>query len=167
MTDKKKRKPANKSNVKANTSRKNNTQQNGSKMQRVKSRVLSTLWSFFWKGTIAAIFLVAIYIIYLDAKISRQFEGNKWELPVQVYARSMQFFPDQFLNEDEVLWELKRLNYSRVNRISVPVNISFKPHNHHHRRAFEFYDGPEVARIFTLNFAGKKLANIVDNQGRA
>ena len=77
MTDKKKRKPANKSNVKANTSRKNNTQQNGSKMQRVKSRVLSTLWSFFWKGTIAAIFLVAIYIIYLDAKISRQFEGNK------------------------------------------------------------------------------------------
>ncbi|ASD66148.1 penicillin-binding protein 1B [Pseudoalteromonas piscicida] len=167
MTDKKKRTPAKKSNVKANTSRKNNTQQNGSKMQRVKSRILSTLWSFFWKGTIAAIFLVAIYIIYLDAKISRQFEGNKWELPVQVYARSMQFFPDQFLNEDEVLWELKRLNYSRVNRISRTGQYIVQGRTITiHRRAFEFYDGPEAARIFTLNFAGKKLANIVDNQGR-
>ncbi|MEJ6475131.1 penicillin-binding protein 1B [Pseudoalteromonas piscicida] len=167
MTDKKKKTPTKKSNVKASTSRKNNTQKNVSKVQRVKSRVLSTLWSLFWKGTIATIFVVAIYVIYLDAKISRQFEGNKWELPVQVYARAMQFFPDQFLNEEEVLWELKRLNYSRVNRISKTGQYTVQGRTITiHRRAFEFYDGPESARIFTLNFGGKKLASIVDNQGR-
>lgn len=113
------------------------------------------------------IFVVAMYVIYLDAKISRQFEGNKWELPVQVYARAMQFFPDQYLNEKEVLWELKRLNYSRVNRISRTGQYTVQGRTITiHRRAFEFYDGPENARIFTLNFASKKLASIVDNQGR-
>ena len=42
-------------------------------------------------------------LINLAAKITRQFEGNKWQLPAQVYARSMTFFPGQFLSEQEVL----------------------------------------------------------------
>ncbi|RRS10239.1 penicillin-binding protein 1B [Pseudoalteromonas sp. J010] len=167
MTDKKKTTPTKKSNVKASTSRKKKTQPASTKMQKVKRKILSATWSFVWKGTVAMIFVVAMYVIYLDAKISRQFEGNKWELPVQVYARAMQFFPDQYLNEKEVLWELKRLNYSRVNRISRTGQYTVQGRTITiHRRAFEFYDGPENARIFTLNFASKKLASIVDNQGR-
>ena len=168
MTDKNNRNSKKKPSSKAKTPRKKTSKQTTpSRLQRAKSRALGAIWSFCWKGSIAALFLVAIYVIYLDAKISRQFEGNKWELPVQVYARAMAFSPDQFLNEDEVLWELERLNYSLVNRISRTGQYTVQGRTITiYRRAFEFYDGPETAQIFTLNFAGKKLASIVAADGR-
>ncbi|AZZ97204.1 penicillin-binding protein 1B [Pseudoalteromonas sp. R3] len=130
-------------------------------------RVLSTLWSLCWKLSLAMVFAVAGYVVYLDAKVSRQFEGNKWQLPVQVYARAMSFYPDQYLAEQEVIWELERLNYSRVNRIKHTGQFVVQGRTITvYRRTFEFHDGVEQARIFTLNFAGKKLASIVNEQGR-
>ncbi|OCQ20570.1 penicillin-binding protein 1B [Pseudoalteromonas luteoviolacea] len=132
-----------------------------------KSRLLSALWSLFWKGGLAVCCAIALYIIYLDAKVSKQFEGNKWQLPVQVYARAMTFHPDQYLSENEVVWELERLNYSRVNRIKRTGQYLVQGRTITvYRRTFEFYEGEEGATKFTLNFAGKKLASIVDEGGR-
>ncbi|MFC3031151.1 penicillin-binding protein 1B [Pseudoalteromonas fenneropenaei] len=133
----------------------------------LKQRVFRALWSFVWKSMLATLIAVGLYVIYLDAKVSRQFEGNKWQLPVQVYARAMGFYPDQYLSEQEVLWELNRLNYSAVNRISRTGQfvkqgrtITIK------RRAFEFYDGAEEATQFTLYFAGQKLTRITNAAGK-
>lgn len=136
-------------------------------LQRIKQRTLRTLWHLIWKGSLACIVVVAFYLVYLDAKITKQFEGNKWQLPVQVYARAMTFYPDQYLSEDEVLWELKRLNYSQVNRINRTGQYVLQGRTIEvHRRSFNFHDGSEQARTFILNFAGKKLASIVDQNGR-
>ncbi|NOU52090.1 penicillin-binding protein 1B [Pseudoalteromonas sp. JBTF-M23] len=133
----------------------------------VKHRILQTCWRFFYKGTIAIVVLVSFYLIYLDAKITRQFEGSKWQLPVQVYARAMNFYPEQFLSEDEVIWELKRLNYSQVNKINRTGQYELHGRTIKiHRRAFEFYNGAQSGQVFTLSFAGKRLANIVDENGR-
>ena len=128
---------------------------------------LKTLFSIFWKLSLATFIAVALYFIYLDAKITRQFEGNKWQLPAQVYARSMTFFPGQFLSEQEVLWELKRLNYTAVNRLSrtgqyIKTANSIKIF----RRDFEFYDGLENAHVIELRFSGEKVASIKDKFGR-
>ncbi|WP_036933233.1 penicillin-binding protein 1B [Pseudoalteromonas sp. BSi20439] len=128
---------------------------------------LKTLFSIFWKLSLATFIAVALYFIYLDAKITRQFEGNKWQLPAQVYARSMTFFPGQFLSEQEVLWELKRLNYTAVNRLSrtgqyIKTANSIKIF----RRDFEFYDGLESAHVIELRFSGEKVASIKDKFGR-
>lgn len=125
------------------------------------------VWSIFWKLSLAIIVAMSLYVIYLDAKITRQFEGNKWQLPAQVYARSMSFYPGQFLSRQEVIWELDRLNYSSVNKLSrtgqyVKGNNSIKVY----RREFEFYDGLEDAYVIELRFAGKKLATIKDKFGR-
>jgi len=128
---------------------------------------LKKLFSIFWKLSLATFIAVALYFIYLDAKITRQFEGNKWQLPAQVYARSMTFFPGQFLSEQEVLWELKRLNYTAVNRLSrtgqyIKTANSIKIF----RRDFEFYDGLENAHVIELRFSGAKVASIKDKFGR-
>ncbi|WP_418157334.1 penicillin-binding protein 1B [Pseudoalteromonas sp. RW-H-Ap-1] len=125
------------------------------------------MFSIFWKLSLATFIAVAFYFIYLDAKITRQFEGNKWQLPAQVYARSMTFFPGQFLSEQEVLWELKRLNYTAVNRLSrtgqyIKTANSIKIF----RRDFEFYDGLENAHVIELCFSGEKVASIKDKFGR-
>lgn len=128
---------------------------------------LKALFSISWKLSLATFIAVALYFIYLDAKITRQFEGNKWQLPAQVYARSMTFFPGQFLSEQEVLWELKRLNYTAVNRLSrtgqyIKTANSIKIF----RRDFEFYDGLESAHVIELRFSGEKVASIKDKFGR-
>ncbi|WKD23108.1 penicillin-binding protein 1B [Pseudoalteromonas sp. KG3] len=125
------------------------------------------IWSIFWKLSLAGIIAMALYLIYLDAKITRQFEGNKWQLPAQVYARAMGFYPGQFLSSQEVVWELDRLNYSSVNKLSrtgqyVKAGDSIKIF----RREFEFYDGLEQAQVIELRFAGQKLASIKDKFGR-
>ncbi|CAH9064841.1 Penicillin-binding protein 1B [Pseudoalteromonas haloplanktis] len=132
-----------------------------------KRPLFKTLFSIFWKLSLATFIAVALYFIYLDAKITRQFEGNKWQLPAQVYARSMTFFPGQFLSEQEVLWELKRLNYTAVNRLSrtgqyIKTANSIKIF----RRDFEFYDGLESAHVIELRFSGEKVASIKDKFGR-
>jgi penicillin-binding protein 1B len=129
--------------------------------------LFAKLWSIFWKLSLATFIAMALYFIYLDAKITRQFEGNKWQLPAQVYARSMAFYPGQFLSSQEVIWELERLNYSAVNRLSrtgqyVKTANSIKIY----RRDFEFYDGLEQAHIIELRFAGQKVASIKDKFGR-
>eukprot|EP00487_Bulimina_marginata_P000320 TRINITY_DN10570_c0_g1_i1.p1 TRINITY_DN10570_c0_g1~~TRINITY_DN10570_c0_g1_i1.p1 ORF type:complete len:175 (+),score=56.01 TRINITY_DN10570_c0_g1_i1:218-742(+) len=110
---------------------------------------------------------MGLYFIYLDAKITRQFEGNKWQLPAQVYARAMNFYPGQFLSSQEVVWELDRLNYSSVNKLSrtgqyIKTGDSIKIY----RREFEFFDGLEDSQVIELRFAGQKLANIKDKFGR-
>ncbi|MEQ3512983.1 penicillin-binding protein 1B [Pseudoalteromonas sp. BZB3] len=143
------------------------TKQSKGRFAKFKQRTLLGLWRLFWKGSIAVIAVLAFYVIYLDAKVTKQFEGNKWQLPVQVYARTMDFRPDQYLSEKEVLWELKRLNYSEVNKLSRTGQYVVEGRTIRiYRRAFEFYDGVEQGKVFTLNFAGKKLASIVNESGR-
>lgn len=133
----------------------------------VKRSFSRKLWSVFWKLSLAIFIAMALYLIYLDAKITRQFEGNKWQLPAQVYARSMEFYPGQFLSINEVEFELDRLHYTAVNRLSrtgqyVKTANSIKIY----RREFEFYDGLEGAHIVELRFANQKVATIKDKFGR-
>ena len=132
-----------------------------------KPSLLHRSWSIFWKTSLAGIVAMALYLIYLDARITRQFEGNKWQLPAQVYARSMSFSPGQFLSRQEVIWELDRLNYSVVNRVSRTGQYEVAKNSIKiYRRDFEFYDGLEDAHIIELRFAGQKVATIKDKFGR-
>ncbi|KTF11368.1 penicillin-binding protein 1B [Pseudoalteromonas sp. 10-33] len=133
----------------------------------VKRSFMRKTWSVFWKLSLAVFIAMTMYLIYLDSKTTRVFEGNKWQLPAQVYARAMQFYPGQFLSSQEVEFELERLNYSSVNRLSrtgqyVKTADSIKIY----RREFEFYDGLEESKVVELRFAGQKVASVKDKFGR-
>jgi len=166
MADKKT--PAKKSSSKPKaTSKKNTTKRSRAPKGPAKASVTRKLWSIFWKLSLALSIAMVLYLIYLDAKITRQFEGNKWQLPAQVYARAMSFYPGQYLSQQEVIWELNRLNYSSVNKLSrtgqyVKSANSIKVY----RREFEFYDGLEDSQVIELRFSGQKLATIKDKFGR-
>ncbi len=169
MAEKKKTSTSKPSTKRATKSSKSSARKSATKKtsSTTKRPLFKTLFSIFWKLSLATFIAVALYFIYLDAKITRQFEGNKWQLPAQVYARSMTFFPGQFLSEQEVLWELKRLNYTAVNRLSrtgqyIKTANSIKIF----RRDFEFYDGLENAHVIELRFSGEKVASIKDKFGR-
>ena len=137
----------------------------------LKSRIFSWIFSVTWKSTLAVFLCAILYFIYLDSKITRQFEGNKWQLPAQIYARAMTFYPGQYLSSDEVIWELNRLNYSEVNHITntgqYVINKSKNGHRIRiHRRAFEFHTGAESDIVIELVFGSKRLVAIKDSRGR-
>lgn len=162
MTDKKKTPKA--ATKKTSTTRKSRAKKaTQAKTKPSKLKRFSILALKLGAGLLVAL---ALYLIYLDSKISHKFEGNKWQLPAQIYARAMTFYPGQYLSKDEVVWELQRLNYSEVNRINNTGQYVIKGNTIRiYRRAFEFYDGAEQQVGFDLVFGPKKLAAIKDEQG--
>ncbi|MEO2280649.1 penicillin-binding protein 1B [Pseudoalteromonas sp. YIC-468] len=130
-------------------------------------RFAAKAFSIFWKVSLVSVISVALYMIYLDAKVTRQFEGNKWQLPAQVYARALTFYPGQYLSMDEVEWELKRLNYTQVTKLTHTGQYEQSATRLRiYRRAFEFADGQENAHIIELRFNGNKLATVKNNIGQ-
>ena len=45
---------------------------------------------------------LAIWIWLLDRQIVQQFEGRRWDLPAQVYARPLELYAGQRLGADEL-----------------------------------------------------------------
>jgi penicillin-binding protein 1B len=63
--------------------------------------------------------LVFAYVIWLDVVISSQFEGRRWNVPTQVFARPLELSPGLLLSAKGVEQELTRLGY-RASRSEQP-----------------------------------------------
>jgi penicillin-binding protein 1B len=70
-----------------------------------------------WKCLIVFLLIVFAWLIYLDAQIRYKFEGQRWSLPAQVYARSLELYEGKALNLNNLLQELKLLNYQSTYKI--------------------------------------------------
>jgi len=78
------------------------------------------------------------WLIYLDAQVRYKFEGKRWALPAQVYARSLEIYDGRALNLQNLKQELKLLNYRQVGDVQsagqysvqgARVNIVSRPHD--------------------------------------
>lgn len=67
----------------------------------------------FFKLTFLTIALVAAYLVYLDAQIQPRFEGNKWQVPAQIYARPLSIELKQEITQQEIIDELNLLGYRK------------------------------------------------------
>lgn len=67
----------------------------------------------FFKLTFLIIASVAAYLFYLDAQIQPRFEGNKWQVPAQIYARPLTIELKQEITMKEVVDELDLLGYRK------------------------------------------------------
>ena len=74
--------------------------------------------SFLLKLTLVLMVLTGAYAIYLSAQIADQFEGPKWQVPAQLYARPLTFYKGKNLAKSELIKELKLLGYRDVKRLS-------------------------------------------------
>jgi penicillin-binding protein 1B len=70
------------------------------------------------KVMIALLFTLAIYLIYLDAKVTNTFEGQRWHVPVQVYGKIEQLKLGQQVNLDNIAESLLINNYQKVNYVT-------------------------------------------------
>jgi penicillin-binding protein 1B len=119
-------------------------------------------------GIVAVVGLAcAIYVVYLDRLVTRQFEGRRWTLPAQVYAAPLELYAGLVLPEEDLEHELQRLQYRRVDRLEHPgtyrlqgarIDVAL--------RAARFADETRPASILTIVSNEKAIESLRDSDGR-
>lgn len=136
----------------------------------VESR-LATLRRFMPKRPLIAFLLAVIvicttYIVFLDLYITARFEGRRWDLPAQVYARPQELYVGLKLEPANFERELRRLGYK-----STP--IPREPGTYYVKkdrivfvtRTFQFWDGPQESRAIVAEFEAGRIDRLSDFNG--
>ena len=116
-----------------------------------------------WLLQIAAIVALACggYLLWLDHRITTEFEGKRWSLPARVYSSPFDLYIGQPLSPAELERDLRALNYKQV-----PVLAG---HGQYHRegtvltiflRPFRYWDGQSAAMPIRIEFAGGHISSM-------
>lgn len=128
---------------------------------------------FSWLGLLFKLALVgavvlAGYMIYLDAIVQERFAGKRWTVPARVYARPLELYAGQKLQQQDFITELQALGYRRVTAAQRPGSMSVNGNQVElHTRGFKFYDSNEPAQRIRVRFAGGQLAGLSKSDGSA
>jgi penicillin-binding protein 1B len=117
-------------------------------------------WTFFFtiKMAVLSAFILFLYSIYLDSKVRNKFEGQRWQVPVQVYGKVERYSVGDKLNLNELKLALLANRYKRVSHIQRPGEFALsKSRGIIFRRAFDFGAGIEVSKKITLDVAGSQI----------
>ncbi|MFT6692996.1 MAG: penicillin-binding protein 1B, partial [Colwellia sp.] len=94
------------------------------------------------KLMIAGLFTLGIFCIYLDAKVRKTFEGQRWQVPVQVYGQLQTLQLGEQANLEEIVQTLKINDYQKVKFVTQPGQFAQSvEHLNIFQRAFNFTDG--------------------------
>ncbi|SDZ97893.1 penicillin-binding protein 1B [Alkalimonas amylolytica] len=113
------------------------------------------------KLSLAMLAAAAIYLVYLDSKVTQSFRGQKWQVPAQVFGRSLQLQQGQPLTLGALVQELELLQYRRVSDITGPGQ--FRLANQAvdiYRREFYFADGYAAPERFLVQFRQQRIERI-------
>jgi len=124
------------------------------------------LWSWFWRLSILMILALGTWLIYLDAQLRSQFDGNKWTLPAKVYARPLSLYPGLLLSTEQLKAELQWNDYKPVSNVVMPGTYGRDGKDWIiYRRAFSFADQVENAVKIRLSFASGRIDQLtIDGQ---
>jgi penicillin-binding protein 1B len=114
-----------------------------------------------WKLFIVALAASISYVIYVDAQVKQRFEGNKWQVPAQIFARPLTLQVKQEITIEEVKDELSLLGYRRVT--SAKMTGEYQTYSNQlriQRRAFHFPNGYEPERDIRITWQGERIATI-------
>ncbi|MFB2538793.1 MULTISPECIES: penicillin-binding protein 1B [unclassified Acinetobacter] len=124
-------------------------------------RGFGLIWFILLVGLIIGCIVLGIYLVKLDNIIRDRFEGQRWDIPAKVYARPLELTAQSGLSQDEILNELKLLNYQKTNNDKQTGAYTVKGNQMLiHTRGFDFGDSKEPERIIELNFKSGGLDTI-------
>lgn len=118
-------------------------------------------------GAVALLALVA-WLAWLDARISAQFEGRRWDLPAQVFAEPVELYAGLPLGIRDFMDLLGAQGYREADgsaprpgfwwRQGASVRLMTRP--------FRFADGEQPAIVAQIDFTAAGVGRIRDAQGR-
>ena len=126
-----------------------------------KSSLKKTLWSWFWRLSILFILALSVWLVYLDAQVRSQFDGNKWALPAKVYARPLSLYPGLLLSAQQLKAELQWNDYKAVSHVVSPGTYGRDGRDWIiYRRAFSFADRTEDAVKIRLSLTDGRIEQL-------
>jgi penicillin-binding protein 1B len=109
---------------------------------------------------------VALYVVYLDLLVTRQFEGRRWTLPAQVYAAPLELYAGLALSPAELEGELQRLHYRRAAQVDRPgtyrvqgdrIDVALRP--------ARFADESRDAMLLSIGAGPHAIESLRDSAG--
>lgn len=105
--------------------------------------------------------VAAVYGLWLDYRITTEFEGKRWALPARVYARPLELFEGLNLRPDTLEAELRALNYRQEAGGRQPGTYQRSGDRFTiTTRSFQFPDGTEPGRTLQVQFAGRQISSL-------
>lgn len=112
-------------------------------------------------GILFALPLAGIYGLWLDYRVTTQFEGKRWALPARVYARPLEVYEGANLRPDNLEAELRALDYRQEAAGRQPGTYMRRGNDFRvTTRAFQFPDGSEPSRTLDIGFAGRQVSSM-------
>jgi penicillin-binding protein 1B len=122
-------------------------------------------WHTLLKILITLIFVLGFYGIYLDSKVKDKFEGQRWNIPVQVYGEIEKFSVGDEVSSTELIRYLQLTGYQKKNKVVNPGAFSSSSNKLiYYRKAFDFGDGNSLAQRFTININNNHIDSIFDEE---
>jgi penicillin-binding protein 1B len=121
------------------------------------------------KLAFALTFVLAIFMIYLDAKVKKTFEGQRWQVPAQIFGQIESFEVGDFIDANLITKSLKINGYSKVSKVTQPGQFAQSANRLIiYRRAFSFpdaeldiIDGDSTEAIrLTIDFTHNKVSQL-------
>ena len=114
-----------------------------------------------------ALLAFAAYVLALDREVRTRFAGARWALPAQVYAAPQLLYPGATLGLKEFVHELGRLGYRKQQKVAGPGTYAVgRSRVDVHARPFVFWDGPQPDARLQVDFDGRRVAEIYDEDAR-
>jgi len=111
-----------------------------------------------FKLALAALVVVGLFMVYLDARITATFSDKMWELSAKVYARPLELFAGAALTPGDLAYELEVLGYRTVTTPRQPGEVSRNQNRVDlYARGFDFPDEREPQRRVLVEFSGARV----------
>jgi penicillin-binding protein 1B len=125
----------------------------GARKTRKRQKKKSRGW---WKAGLGLLVLLGLllggYTLYLGKTVRVKFEGKRWAVPAQIYARPLDLYAGANVTPEQFQNELQFLGYRQVAKVSGPAQWSQKGGRFRvHTRDFVFPDGGETGREIVVH----------------
>ena len=146
----------------AQSTNQKDTDQDSPKMTMKMKTNSKSRWFFITllKLCFALMFVLGLCTIYLDAKVRQKFEGQRWQVPVQVYGHIEVLELGSTIHLKHIAESLKLNGYKKVRRVTHAGQFALSASRLVlYRRAFDFGAGLSPASLITID-----VNNALDNQ---
>ncbi len=136
-------------------SKEKNSTPEKAKDQTIEVNKSSKLRRFFWfslKLSFVLLVVLVFYTVYLDSKVVNKFEGQRWQVPVQVFGKVERFYDGADINLEHLKENLTLTGYKRVTTVAQAGQFALsKKRIIIYRRAFDFGSGVEDSKVISID----------------
>ncbi|WP_028110997.1 penicillin-binding protein 1B [Ferrimonas futtsuensis] len=112
-------------------------------------------------GALALLGITAAYCVYLDQVIADKFEGQRWHLPAQIYARPMAIYPGAPITHAQLKQELSLLGYRNTGHPSHEGEFAVASDRVElFKRAYDGPGGFEPAQKVMIRFSDNRITRL-------